>query len=105
MNKTNDSLIACLGWLIATIIGIAMTIVQGWVLTVLWGWFIVPTFGITQLSIPVAIGISFIVSMFRSHIPTNNKDESAEEKIGKIVGAILSPFFVLLFGWIVHSFM
>lgn len=103
-SKSEDRAITCLAWLITFGIAIIMAIIQGWVLTVLWDWFVVPTFNVSQLSIAVAIGISIIVSMFRGGY-TTNKEQTLEQKIGVVVGIILSPFLSLLLGWIVHMFM
>ena len=103
-SKSEDNAITCLAWIITFFIAIVMTIIHGWVLTVLWGWFIVPAFNVPKLSIVVAIGISIIISMFRGYT-TNSKEQTLEEKIGTIVGIILSPFLALLFGYIVHLFM
>lgn len=34
---------------------------SGFVLSVLWAWFVVPTFGVREISIPVALGLALFV--------------------------------------------
>jgi hypothetical protein len=99
-----------LGWFafaIATV-GLAI-IVRGWVLTVLWSWFVVPTFSLPELSIPVALGFTLIVGMFTHHLAqktANDTTRSTATKVGEVIGAaIVNPLIVLLFGWIIQSFM
>ncbi len=103
MNKEDEkNLLACLGIVFGIILIPVMVIFQGWVLTILWGWFIVPTFRAPELSIPVAIGLTLIVGMFKSY---NTKQESTEEKLTSGIATILIPLFLLFIGWIVHLFM
>ena len=83
---------------------VGVTILQGWVLTVLWGWFVASIFGLPQLTIPAAIGISIFINMFKSYNINRNK-ASSEEKIEAALISIISPFIALLLGYIVHSFM
>lgn len=81
---------------------------KGFVLSVLWGWFIVPFFGLPELSITYAIGISLIFGMVSgSYKPTKTKTEKeALEDLGKTVTySFLMPAFALLVGWIVTLFM
>lgn len=46
---------------------IGCTILSGYVLSVLWGWFIVPTFGLPLLTIPVAIGVMLVVAYLEAN--------------------------------------
>ena len=76
------------------------TILRGFVLSYLWTWFMVPL-GITEIGVAWAIGIAALVAMI---VPTSSS--SKEREIPEIIVEFLvSPFIVLLFGWIVHSFM
>lgn len=89
----------------AIIIGLIGIVLRGWVLSVLWKWFIVSTFGLQPLSIVQAIGVSLILSYLLNiyHPPKNLKTlEGVSEMIAE---ALLVPFFILGFGWIVLQFM
>jgi hypothetical protein len=79
-------------------------IFQGWVLTVLWSWFVAPTFNLPELSIAVAIGLSLVVSMFKTYT-ASNKELTQNEKLTNALATVLVPLFTLFFGWIVHLFM
>ena len=83
------------------------SIFDGYALKVLWGWFVVPTFGLPQLSIPAAIGIAIVVGYLTKEGNDCKKEEkSAREKFFyACVVAVLKPSFALFFGWIVQKFM
>lgn len=106
-NQEKENLLACsLVLLVLLIVTPLMAILQGWVLTVLWSWFVVPTFGLPELSIAVAIGLSLIVGMFKGYSTTRkSEDLETSEKVGQVIVMIFGPFFVLFLGWIVHLFM
>ncbi len=90
--------------LIAGVIAVS-AIINGWVLTKLWHWFAVPIFGFHDLEIVQAIGIGLIVS-FLTHKTVAMKKSGSDETDWAGIGAnLLSPFVVLLVGYIVHLFM
>lgn len=79
------------------------SILRGYVLSVLWGWFVVPTFGLPALSIPIAIGISLILA-FTTHQISVKKEE--DKSFGtQFSNIILHPLLVLAIGWIVTLFI
>lgn len=75
---------------------------RGYVLSVLWGWFIVPTFGLPGISIPIAIGIGIILSFTTHQISAAREKQSTGDHVFNIVA---HPLLVLLIGWIVTLFM
>ncbi len=78
------------------------SILCGFVLTVLWGWFVVPTFGLPQLSLVPAIGVSMVASyLSHQYIPSKDGDSFTSA----LAYSITYPLITLLFGWIVHLFM
>jgi len=89
--------------LLAAIIAFS-AIVNGWVLTHLWHWFMVPIFGLHDLTIAPAIGLGLIVSFLTNKGRIAKKD-SRETDWGATIGYLLSPFVVLFFGYVVHLFM
>jgi hypothetical protein len=72
---------------------------EGWVISLLWGWFMVPTFGLPSLSIPLALGISLVISASRP--PSQIADG---KEIEHCVKAFLHPPMCLLIGFIVKTF-
>ena len=83
-------------------------IVQGWIICKLWTWFIVPTFALPVLSIPVAIGIAVIASVIRGTTPSSKEEEdfsTAKVLSRSIAHRLVIPFMSLAFGWAVHLFI
>lgn len=80
-------------------------IVRAFVLTVMWGWFVMPTFGLRELSIPAAMGLSLILGMLTN--PGTNKydDHDKAELFGVLVGAAFGPLLILVLGAIVQLWM
>lgn len=79
------------------------SILRGWVLSILWGWFVVPTFGLPALSIPIAIGIGLILA-FTTHQISLKKEEDKSSGT-QFSNTILHPLLILLVGWIVTLFI
>ncbi len=90
--------LGCVG-LVAVVLLLA--ILRGVILSYLWSWFVVP-FGVFELSIAHAIGISLIVG-FLTHEGAYQGPE--DEAKGKLIGTVLAMPFVLLFGYIIQSYM
>jgi hypothetical protein len=90
--------------IIAIILGtvclmVISTILRGYVLATLWGWFVAPTFHITSLSIPVAIGMSVLVSMM------TYQSDAKKDREGDLTSAIALAFLVPLFGLALGAFV
>jgi hypothetical protein len=83
-------------------------IIRGFVVVKMWEWFISGPLDMPRISIPVAIGISFLVGMF---IPTSKeheistKDFSRSKFFSVALNALASALLVLFLGWIVHFFI
>ena len=90
---------------IALLIAVA-SIWRGYVFSVLWGWFIVPTFALPALSIPLAIGIAMVVSFLTYQFHHNKDDRKTGDKVAAAVGTIiLYPLLTLGIGWVVLQFI
>ncbi len=76
---------------------------QGFVLSIIWGWFIVRAFHAPSLSIPLAIGISLVVSMLTYQIPNQEADEKHTSR--SIGIGIFYPLLILAMAAIVHLFV
>jgi hypothetical protein len=76
----------------------------GYVGMVLWAWFIVPVFGLPALSWGQAYGIALLIGLYCYRINTNKDERTTSEKVGQAIGLLLSPWLVLLAGWIGKTF-
>lgn len=105
-------MVAAIGTVIGVLFGIiAAVVMRAWVLTIMWGWFIVPL-GAVALSVPTALGITMVISMFTSHLANDesstisyNGHNGKEVMIAASVKAFGQPLVTLLFAWIVTLFM
>ena len=92
--------------LIGIIIGavfIYSTLSWGLVLFKFWGWFVLPTFtSLPELSFVQALGLMFVVSLFKSMNTEIIKKEYKEQHAGAIM-ALVSPWISLFFGWVAYS--
>lgn len=87
---------------IFAIIGLLLLIpvfatVGGFLLMTLWGWFIVPL-GVVALSLPHAIGVGIIFSLFKNNIREKDLEKVVLENMLFLAGTFL-------FGYVVHLFM
>jgi hypothetical protein len=79
---------------------------QGFVLQVMWSWFVVPPFGLPELTITQCIGLMMTVHFLagRSGLK-KSKNESDDEWERDLAISAIGPAFILLMGWIVTWFM
>ena len=84
-------------------------IVSGLVLSILWGWFMTSMFEVPEISILEAIGITLIVDLLIRDLATRgnvDNESNTGKKLARALGrAFLTPFIILLIGWIVLQFM
>ncbi len=75
---------------------------RGWVLQKLWAWFIASWFGVAMLSLPVALGLSTIVTVLILDVSiTRDKHDWSV----MIVFSITHSLIALGVGWIITLFM
>lgn len=80
-------------------------IYSGYVLSILWLWFIVPTFNLPSLNIPIAIGIIYILRLILSDDTDNDVKRTFDEKVRwALIMAILKPSLFWFAGWIAYQF-
>ena len=90
---------------IATIAVVPALILQGYVISWLWRWFVVPTFHTEVLPISIAIGLALFLRF--TLFPSGHQNKSLEGPNpfrNWIIIQYISPFFVLLGGYIIHCF-
>ena len=70
----------------------------------LWAWFIVPIFGLAPLKMPAAFGIALLVGLWTHQYHGHKDERSWKEKLSEAIGLLISPWFILLCGYICHHF-
>lgn len=105
--KDDNTVVTCLGWiaLLAATVGLGLPL-SGWVLSVMWAWFVVPVFHLPALGVAQAIGLSCIVSFFKSYKSGDGKKKTTTETVIDLIGtAFAAPLFALGFAYIIHLFI
>lgn len=81
----------------------------GFVFYKFWEWFLIPAFALTfpevvihQITFPLAVGLLFIVSLFRNQDSQIIKDEY-KNTTATTWGVLLAPWVTLFIGWLVKS--
>lgn len=82
----------------------ALCVVEGFVLMKLWAWFIIPTFGLPALSIPVAIGICLIGGFLTRQQLEQQGGDALDESVKLFGHGFFNAGLILFVGWIVHTF-
>jgi hypothetical protein len=95
----------CLALLIAMPVGIFLRAVA---LSWLWLWFVVP-FGIVQISLPWALGLSTLMHAFAGS-PSSERDDDDSKKPGEkaalaVMLIVGNPIFALAVGYVIHAWM
>lgn len=75
---------------------------RGYVLAILWRWFVVDTFSLPPLRIPIALGIATLVALLTHQTMPQEKNKSPW--IGVVASAAIS-LLSLGFGWIYKAFI
>jgi hypothetical protein len=86
---------------------IAATIWEGFVIAKLWAWFVVPVFGLTALTIPVAIGLACLLSVFTyQYTPFDVGEKSYGTLLFEgIFAKFWVPAMALLVAWIATFYL
>jgi hypothetical protein len=82
-------------------------IIHGWVIATIWGWFVVPTFGLAPITIPVAIGLEMLVLLLRPNHPITNQNDgntSGKRMMHYASAAYLGPFVILFIAYVAHLY-
>lgn len=90
---------------VAIIVGAFSYIAFGYSLTILWAWFIVPTFGLPQISLAEAIGIRMVTAFISPKIVKKDERPFSDVMSDAVAFSIVFPLLTLAVGWIVHLWM
>lgn len=106
-SNTAEAKEGCLYAIILILISPLAAMWKGYVLSILWAWFVVTTFHAPPLTIPAAIGVSYVVTLlvFYRHRTPKNQAPELDQFVESLVGAFLVPALSLGFGWIVNRWM
>lgn len=98
MSKLSASLLTLL---VAAVIIVGSVLLNAFVLTTLWSWFVVPTFGLQGLSMPVAFGLGVILNL---HLAPHFARVAQSKKLD-FLDVLSYPLGALLLGWLATLFM
>jgi len=85
---------------LSILLSIPILLYQGYVATQLWSWFVVPTFQVPGLSIPIAIGLCILMNL-----PTRGFHEKDEGLTLSVSFWIVKITFAWVAGAIVKGFV
>jgi hypothetical protein len=83
---------------------VASSVFRGWILTLLWAWFVVPQFHLSQLTIPIAIGLALILG-YLTQPNIGTKEPEKTSWAATFLASFIGPIITLGVGWIVHLFV
>jgi len=106
MNDKSETPLACLGTIFVILVALIVPpLLYGWVATILWAWFVVPLFELPPLTIPYAIGLSYLIAMYRSNTVKKDAKLTGAKALVMLVQWFATPLVILLFAWIVKQFI
>jgi hypothetical protein len=76
---------------------------RAYVAVIGWSWFIVPKFGLSQLTLPQSIGIWWVVALFSWQLHSPKENEPDVRWTLSIFHSLTWPAFILLEMWIVKK--
>lgn len=84
------------------------TVIGAFAVMKLWAWFVVPTFGMSALSLPVAAGLRLVLEAFNGYrIQPDKKSDDELGPSGRLAVPVISQtahaVFVLAAGWIIKT--
>jgi hypothetical protein len=96
-------------FMVGIIIDLWVAIFQGLTIMVLWGWFVAPSFGVQELTISLAVGLSLTVKTLTATWIKHEEEKKEEDIYKMFVKSILAaPFHsatILTFGYVITLFM
>ncbi len=105
MRTKKATIMKIVGYIASTVLS---KLYGGWVFAQLWAWFVVRTFGLPPITIPVAIGLSIIATKLTYQFgPGMFDDEKDEDKrrLGVLIIPLVANTLWLIFGYVVAWFV
>ena len=97
-----------IGSVVAVLLIVLLGVVRAWAITVLWDWFVVPTFGLPEISKVTAFGLGAFVSLFTKYeVKEKNWDDGTALMgtiLGELFGGVISALLVVGICWVVKLF-
>jgi hypothetical protein len=88
------------------VLAVVGTLFKGFLLMKFYAWFIAPTFGMSELTLVQALGLSFFVSLITFKYKKEENERTTREALAEALGMYLVGYpFILLMGWILSLFM
>jgi hypothetical protein len=100
------------GLLFFTVMALPLIIYFIWayavVTKIFWAWFVVPVFGLPELGIAQAVGLTMLINLWvpqsSNNQNTNNPNEAKSAKLMQFLAYLAKPWCTLLIGWICHRY-
>lgn len=90
------------------VLGVPLLLLRGVVFQDLWGWFVTPAFGIQAFSLPICIGLMYVVSFANPNFNgalDDDDDSSTERSLTKFFFVTFYSLMVWGYGAIIASFV
>ena len=88
------------------VIAFISAVINGWTFSILWSWFIAGTFGLPELSIPLAIGFALTVSFLTMNSSAQlETKELVEVMLEALFTAVVKCLVSIASGWVVLQFV
>ena len=78
---------------------------RAYVATILWGWFVVPFFGLPQLSLAFAIGVTLVIGLISGRGMVSNYVQDEKKKWYPLASLVFGPALTLLMGWVAKQYV
>lgn len=92
---------SCFGQIILVLILFPVSaFIRAWAIATLWAWFIVPAFGVQELSYKTALGLGLVAAIIHPmESPTSNEEKTTTQRWGEAFGrGIVVPLILVLLG-------
>lgn len=91
-----------IGGFVTAVLG---SMLSGYALSVMWSWFMVPTFGLPNLSIPAALGLCLVVRYMTMERRKTKEDGEKLKPGERTAESFAIPLLFLGVGWVIQQWM
>lgn len=98
---------SALVWLLMLVVYLpSLALVQAWAASTIWNWYMPHVFALPMLSIPAALGLACVVSIFKGMgTPRDVKGKTTSDLIGIALEPYFFSGFAVLFAWIYRHWL